>query len=573
MDFNNERLHLAAAVVLLVSAVPAGAQAPSRVTPETLAPTRPPVAAGVVIPATEPGVAPAGAERLSIRLSAVRVEGGDPAFRAETEAAVAKVVGKRVTVQALYAVAAEIEAAYARAGYVLRRIVIPPQSLQDGGTLRMVMLDGFIEEIVDTGVPERQRALVRRRLADLIGVPGLRLVDIERRLLIAADVPGLTLRSAIGKGSKIGGARLVVDADWRPVSVAVGGDNFVGRSYGDVSFNTQVSFNSVFGAGEMIYGSLISGRDLENVFNDQPLRRVAGVGAFLPIGTDGLVLAPEYTRSDTNPITPAGGIRTVGRFERFSMRALYPVVRTRAATLNLAIGFEAIEERQRAPDFGVDLNLDRLRTLTFGVDGVRSFDGGATLGGSMVLTQGLDAFGARTQADAIASGVPLSRLGSRPDFTKVDGRLRYDQILVERITLSGIVRGQWAVSGALPTAAMFALDGGEALSSFALGALSVDSGATARAELARPFTLDGGGLTPTLSPYVFGAVGAGSLERPTALERASVQANAFGAGLRVNLAEATTGVAAAFQVEVGRAHANTIARDDTRVNVSGVIRY
>ena len=71
-----------------------------------------------------------------------------------------------------------LAAAYAAAGYVLVRVVLPPQQLLNGARLKLVVVDGFIERIETRDVPER----VRHRITTLVGpLTGRR---------------GLTLRSA-----------------------------------------------------------------------------------------------------------------------------------------------------------------------------------------------------------------------------------------------------------------------------------------------------------------------------------------------------------------------------------------
>ncbi|HEY2050246.1 MAG TPA: POTRA domain-containing protein [Caulobacteraceae bacterium] len=550
----------------------AQSQAPSRVTPETFAP--PPVQANgqISIPAVEPGQVPAGAEQLSVTVAGVTVEGGSPRFTAEINSATAKIKGVKVTVKELYGVAAEIEAAYARAGYVLTRVTVPPQQLVDGGPFKIIVLDGFIESVDVSSVPARQREAVRARVASLIGRHGLTMDQIERRLLIAGDVPGLRLRSALIKGTEVGGARLVLEGDWKPVSASIGVDNLVGPIYNNVEFPVQASLNSVLGLGELIYGSAITGPD-GHVFAGQPVRRIFGVGAVIPIGVDGWTINPEYTNSNTDPREAAGGVQTTGVFERFALRTAYPIVRSRSETLSLAGSFEALNETQQAPAFGTTLNKDRLRIFTLGLNGSKALFWNDSLSGGMLVTQGVNGLGARDQADATASGIPLSRQGSRPDYSKFEGYGRFDQSLPTGFSATLFLRGQESFTGAMPSAAQFSLDGLEGLSTFPMGTLNVDSGVTARVEFAHLFPFNPAPIASLFSPYVFAAVASGSLADPTAVEKAHVDANAFGGGLRLNLAQQSSGVTSIIAIEVGHDYANIVKGDDTRVTVNWTLRY
>lgn len=568
---------VAVSILVLAPALPeralAQATAPSRVTPQTFAPPVVSGNGGISLPETLSVTAPAGAENLSVSVGTIIVDGGQPQFADVIAAASAKIRNRRVTVAALYAAAGEIEAAYAQAGLVLVRVTIPPQKLVNGGAFKISIIDGFIEAIDDASVPERVRGLVRARAVELIGMRGLTLAQIERQLLLAGDVPGVQLRSALTRGSVAGGTKLVLEGDWRPVSLAVGADNKQGREYRRTAFSARGSLNSVFGFGELVYGSAITGRDAGTLLGGAPLRRIFGLGVVAPIGIGGLTLNPEYTRSDTNPRVSGGALQTRGLYERLAVRAAYPLIKTRTESLNIAGSFEVINERQTLTGFATKLNEDRLRIFTLGLDWSKALAWDANFSSGLTLTQGVDGLGARNAAEALASTIPLSRQGSRPDFSKIDGRFRYNQNLALGLTAAAILRGQATFTGALPSAAQFALDGDESLSAFPLGALSADSGATARAELARPWFVEASPFGVIISPYLFAAYGAGRLERPTALELRHIRATSFGAGLRFNGSEASTGINTQATLEVGRAHSNSIARDQTRVTASFTLQY
>ena len=190
----------AAALSMTTSLANGQAVAPSRVTPSTLAP--PAGLSGAITLSSPAGLAaPPNAAKLSVSISNVSVEGGFPELAADTAAITAKLRGGRTTVAQIFAAANAIEQAYAARGYVLVRVAVPPQQLKNGGTLRLVVIDGFVESVDLKGVPERQRALVQARLASLIGKRHVTLGEIERRLILASDVPGLVLSSTIARGA------------------------------------------------------------------------------------------------------------------------------------------------------------------------------------------------------------------------------------------------------------------------------------------------------------------------------------------------------------------------------------
>lgn len=561
---------LAWAATVSQAAAQTAAPSPGQVTPPTLVPPAPSAPEPIVIPGPGPAEAPPGAERLSVTVGAVEVAGGLPALATDTEALVAPLRGQRVTVAELYGLAARIEAAYAAHGYVLVRVTVPPQHLVDGATVRFVVLDGFIEDVSVEGVPMRVRAVVRARVQPLIGQHGLTLPEIERRLLLAGEVPGVTLKSTLARGSQPGGTRLVLEATYRPISGSLSVDNRLGKEYHRWELAPRLALNSPFGFGELIYGSLFMHPNIGDNFDDDAHRRVGGLGAIIPIGIDGLRINPEVTFATTNPRRDStGGLRTRGTFDRYAIRALYPLIKTRRESLEVNAAFEVINERQKAPDFDARISNDRLRDFIVGLDWARALGRGATVIAGAVLTHGVDAFGARDRSDARRSGIPLSRAGSEPDFTKIEGSASYLQALPQgwNATLNG--RFQVSASGALSSSQQFSLDGPDALSTFPLGRLTGDHGYSVRGELARP-------LYPTpwfvLAPYLFAAGGEAFLERPTAVEQKVLRAASFGAGVRTSVGNAAPGTLFA-SLELGRAVSDGRSKDHTRLTFEAGIRF
>src|ERR1700680_287139 len=202
------------AAVLLDPSAALSQVAPSQVTPQTLRPAAPPVPNDLPVPARVPLQAPPGSENLGFIVGRVAIKGGFPEFDIETNALIHTVKGHRVTVAQIYEFANALEQIYARAGYVLVRVTVPPQKLNDGGAVRIVIVDGFVEKVQ----VERVRELVAARMSSLVGRRHVKLGEIERRLSIAGDVPGLRLKSTLARGEELGGTLLVLEGTHRLVS-------------------------------------------------------------------------------------------------------------------------------------------------------------------------------------------------------------------------------------------------------------------------------------------------------------------------------------------------------------------
>lgn len=533
--------------------------APSRTLPETIAPAVHSADGSVILPPTRLTAAPAGADNLSVRIDRVTVQDAAPQYADAIAALVRSVEGRTVTVAALYEVAARIEALYARDGHILTRATVPPQSLQDGAVLRIVVVEGFIESIDDSQTPQAVRAPVRQRLAGLVNVRGLTLSQIERRVLLATRVPGVNLRTTLVPGEQVGGARLVLQVEHQPISASIGADNGLSDAYDNWSYEVRLAANSVFGTGEQIYALGTTAGDFR-LWGGAPHRRIAGVGLIAPLGADGLTAQVEYLRADTNPVAATGALPINGQFDRVLMRLSYPLILTRRETLSVSGGFEWAEESQTARGFGVQLSHDRLRSLTLGLNGAKAISGMTTLSANIDFAQGLSGMGARTPTEAFATGTPLSRQGSKPDFSRLVATASLDQRLNSLLSARIVVRGQTGFGGVMPSAMQFSLDGGDAISGFDAGAINVDNGVTGRLELSA-FAPIGGQLL--VRPYLFASAGKGWLEQPTALEKRAPDGWSAGGGVRTTLTERVY-----LNTELAYAESNMFAKNQTRLSAS-----
>lgn len=543
---------------------------PSSVTPPTLVPARPDTGFQVNIPQAGALQAPAGADGMAVSLGEVRVEGGFAEVADQVQAVTAVLAGKRVSLAQIYWAAARIEEIHARAGYMLVRVSVPPQDLRDGGALRIVVTDGFIERVDASKLPARVRGAAMARAGQLEGLSHVTLEWIESPLMIAGDIPGLALRSTLMRGDRPGGAGLVLEGSHHLVSGSVGVDNVLSPALGRWGGNLQVSLNSVLGLGEQIYGFVASDYEINHIFDDQSHARVVGGGAIVPLGDGRLNLNPEVTFARTMPVPTPGAPASVGTLRRLSLRASDTLARTRWMQAGASLTVEHINETNELPSFAVMISHDRYMAARLGLSLAKARTNGNSLGGSVQFSKGLGDLGAISAAAASASGVGFSRAGSSTNFSKLalnaHARWRFGGILSYDI----IARGQTGFGKPLVRAEQFAPEGADGLSAYVGGVTALDTGAVVRNELAVHVPLkDPAGLLSALAPYAFVAFGGGRLERPTAVEQGRISAFNLGAGVRVTLLGRL-----AVGVECARGISDTSALDKVnRVSATATLRF
>lgn len=570
---------------LLLQMVPAQAQTASQITPPSFAPNLE-RQGGFALPGT-PGLnTPAGAETLFVRLAGVSVKGGLPELSGATAELEARLTGKRVSGADVFAAARDLEAAYAKAGYVLVRVILPPQQLNDGNRLKLVVVDGFIERIETRDIPERVRGRITNLVEPLTGRRGLTLREIERRVLLAGDTPGVILRSTLSPGTVEGATVLVIDAKYQAVSGTLTFDNTLSKALGRTVLGAGLDFNSIAGLGELVYLRAAGNPDGggNGFFETYPRNRTLAAGVILPLWVDGLTFNAEVTDARTTP-QAVQGVQTTDTFERLSLRLRYAWLRGRAGNFNSEVSFDAQDETQSlfVAHVPVPLSQDRLRILRVVNDGDVLTPWGATLSGRAAASFGLDALGARTAAQASAI-LPLSRQGADATFQKVDVSLGYNQTLIDHLAISLAARAQTSFNAPLVRSEQIGIANTSGLSAFDAGSVVGDQGYVVRGELQSPWTLPiqttalfgnaiGQNIGVVASPYIFGAYGEVRLQNPTALEAARIRATSWGGGLRLGGAAAGTLSNGSLSLEYGRAERSDGVAASNRFTIVSAFRF
>lgn len=480
---------------------------------------------------------PKDAEKLTVKLSGIQIEGGLPELAAVTAELQKRLVGRRVTGAEIFAAARDLEVAYAKDGFVLVRVVLPPQHLVNGGRLRLTVVDGFIERIELKDVPERVRQRIESLVQPLVGRRGVTLVELERRVLLAGDTPGTVLRSTLAQGKGEGATVLVIEAKYQPVSAFLSFDNSLSSALGRTTMGAGVDFNSVAGFGEMFY-LRVNGHPEQGgsngFFDRYPTNRGLAAGVIMPMWVDGLTVNAEVTDARTTPRVNRG-VQTTDTFQRLSLRLRYNWLRGRAANFNSELAFDAQDEVQSlfVASNPVDLSQDRLRIVRFTNDGDVLTPWGAAISGRVTGSFGLNAFGARSAADATAL-LPLSRQGADAAFQKVDVSVGYNHLLLDHLAVQLTARAQTSFGQALARSEQIGIANTSGLSGFDAGSIVGDQGHVTRAELSSPWTLPlpTTAMRVVAAPYVFGAYGAVTLEKPTNLEATRIAATSYGGGVR-----------------------------------------
>ena len=349
------------------------------------------------------------------------------------------------------------------------------------GHLRLIVTEGHIVDVKLDGRIGPAGEQVLRFLRRLTDVRPITTAALERALLLASDVPGVTVRGIINPSSDDPGAlTLVAQVTRQAVSGQITADNRAFRQTGPEELLALTDFNSFTSLGERTELSIYHTFDNTNTFGQ------ASEEFF--IGGSGLKLRVYGGAGES---LPSGSLRAIGYdgvTRVFGAGLSYPWIRSRQATVTVSALFDGVESAisTRATGSSKRTSFDSLRVLRAEADGVL-YDGwlgpslGATDLADVRVSQGLPSLGASPNGD-----LDLPRLNERVDFTKVNAELDRTQFLFAAgrsasVSLKVAAAGQYS-DNILPPEEQFYLGGPHFDRGFYYGQVTGDKGATATVE-------------------------------------------------------------------------------------------
>lgn len=310
-------------------------------------------------------------------------------------------LAREVSTDDLVRIAQAITDKYRADGYFLSRAVVPPQP--GGGLARIRVYEGYIGEVEVTG--DAAPAL-ESLLAGLAERRPLRLADLERRLTLSTDLPGIRTRSSIEPVlDDPARHRLVVSAGLRPWTGSLYVDNRGTGAVGPVQANARIGRNSLARAGDQLALSVLT-------VPSDPGEFVLGelsYGAALPGGARLRAAASaSRSRQGTDPFN-----NTVGNeSQAASLRLAYPLVRGRKHSLWAAVMVDARHVEQAY--VGGGRYADDLRVVRASLQTTRG-GGSSSSSGFVQVSRGLDLLGATDRP-----GPTHSRFDADGEFWKVN---------------------------------------------------------------------------------------------------------------------------------------------------------
>ena len=499
-----------------------------------------------------PGIqAPPGAAETKLVIRQVRIVGATIYTAAQLAELYANVVGKTVTLQAVYDLAQRVTAKYGADGYVLSRAIVPVQQLDpNGAVVKIQVVEGYIERVEWPPQLSAYRDFFSYYASRITAERPVNIRTIERYLLLAGDLPGLKFKNSIKPHpTKVGAAILVVEVTHKPVDFFARVDNRGTPARGPLEFLTSTTVNNLLHSHDaftLTAAGAFKTRELQyyaanyrQVLTGEGLTYFATASyGFGRPGTEELELLNYRTKS----LYAETGLS-------------YPVIRERERNLNVSGLWFWSNDRGSFFDMPDEppSTHDRMRGIRLRADADSADQTGAINQLYFVFSQGVRGLGATQNGQDLAS-----RLNGRVDFSKMELTVsRLQPLPLPAFSALIAAYGQYAMTPLL-VSEMCGYGGRLFGRGFDPSQFISDSCFEALFELRYDVSLELKGITQA---QLYGFFDHGWLHNlaPVLGTFTSVDAASFGGGLRLGWLNAVTADLTVTQVAQGQGLVGTTA--------------
>jgi len=442
--------------------------------PRILPSAPPSVAPGIAAPEAAP-TQPVPDIKVAVR--SVTVKGATAYSAAEIHKITANLVGPDTPLPKVEAARLAILNRYRDDGYILTAVTA---SLDAPGNLTYLVTEGRIAEVKLDGDIGPAGTLILRFLDHLTEVQPVDIATLEHWLLLAEEVPGVSLRTVLRPSTENPGAlTLVAEVKRQAFSALLVADNAAYPQTGPAEGLLVLGANSFTQFGEKTEVSFYHTSGNTENFGQ--------ASSEFYLGGSGLKMRLYGGYGPTNPSSPLRDIGYQGTTTVGGASLSYPVVRRRQQTLDLTVAFDAIESNTDIDNGAQSISKDSLRVLRLGAayalhDNLFGDNRGAANAITVRVSQGLSGLGA--SASVGNSGQPAPQA---VNFTKINADISRTQALFEpwagaSVSLYGLLSGQYS-NDVVPEVEQFYLGGLALNPGYYSGEVTGDSALAAYSEV------------------------------------------------------------------------------------------
>lgn len=382
------------------------------------------------LPPEEQLKVPAGAQ-ISLTLGDIKFVGNKVFSNKRLAKFYDKYVGQIVTVRDVQNIAREITIFYRNSGYILTRVIIPPQEVDASGIITLQIVEGYIDNIaVEGDLRPATKCLLMAYARHIAAQRPLKLETLERYALLANDIPGAKVKTIIRASETTpGAADLVFVARQQRNNWYAGANNFSSEVLGREQMVGGVNANGYLSGSQTgLRGVLSFHVNRMQYFSFLHKQQLNSKGLTFDGNISTTITHPSFQSLDLV------ALQTPGQAFILNANATYPIIRSRKQNLFVGAGFNYLNSHTSYS--GVKLFDDAIRSVDMRFS-YNFFAADASLNTlEMAFYQGLNIL------DAHAS--PPTIPGGKTNFNKITGSInRYQQLPAKNCYLLLWAKGQW----------------------------------------------------------------------------------------------------------------------------------
>jgi len=401
---------------------------------------------------------------------------------ATLSALVADATGKNLNLSQLTALAARITDYYRSHGYPLARTIIPAQTIENG-VLRLQVIEARYGKITLNNQSQVNDALLNATLGALKSGSFVEESELDHRLLLLSDIPGVIVVPSLKRGSENGTSDLLVNTSSGPsVSGNFGLNNHGNKYTGDANLSGSMVVNNPFHRGDTLALNVLTsgpGVNYGNIAYDTLLN---GYGTHLGGSTSSL----RYSfKTSTTPAgaTTVSALTGSGTAQVSSLWLKQALIRSRDQNVYGQLKYDHLVLRDHLDAGGSTVATDRhLDDMTASLSG----DFRDTWLTASMTAWSLDAsLGRLVFDDATAQAANAASTNTSGQFSKLNANLLHIKNLGDQRELMLGMKAQLAGAN-LDSSQKMVAGGPYSVRAYAAGAVSGDTGYLLNAELRQP---------------------------------------------------------------------------------------
>ena len=375
---------------------------------------------------------PKAVDEIEFSITRIKVTGATHFPEERWRAIFASLEGQKIVLSDLREAANKLENLYRADGFFLTRVFIAPQEVRDG-TLEVQVVEGFLANAFVQAPNQASRKLTQALITPVLGQRPVRFLDLEQRLLLLNDTPGMAVTSVLRPGGTLGSSDILLTAVKPSRTAFAAVDNSGSDVVGPINYSLGTTIFQPFGRPGALDLSLASSGEGFGELQAVSARYATPLGNNGMVGSIGALVAHA---------APGGLIRDLdvqSLSGSLSASLRVPLLRSRANSIYLDAGMTL--NRSFVKALGTEINDDRTTVASVGLQWrqIGWLAGDMTFG--VNLLHGLGLFGANG-ADAPLPSVQ----GFNPKFLRLTYQFQRNQPILGPIGASMTLQGQYTAN-------------------------------------------------------------------------------------------------------------------------------